>query len=70
MKTIITLALALALTATAGNALAASSTCKVTQVKNGTLSLDCGAKGDAFQVGDEVRIKGVGKTQKKAIEGC
>lgn len=69
MKTIITFSLALAMAAATGNALAASSTCTVTEVKNGTLSLDCGAKGDAFQVGDEVRIKGV-KAQKKAIEGC
>lgn len=69
MKTITTLALALALAITSSQAIAKSEKCTVIAVDNGSITLDCKSKGDAFKVGAKVRIKTT-KTQKKAIEGC
>ncbi|MEN8257301.1 MAG: hypothetical protein ABFS09_05505 [Thermodesulfobacteriota bacterium] len=68
MKKALTLTLALFLAMASNQALAATTKCKITAIKDGTISLDCGSKADTFKIGDEVKIRAAKK--QKAIEGC
>ncbi len=49
------------------SSMAASVKCKITEVAGPTVTLDCGAKSEKFQVGDSVKVR---NAKRKAIEGC
>ena len=66
-KTNLLLATILLLTFSSGVALAASAKCKVTEVKDNVVTMDCGEQAAKLKVGDEVKVK---TAKKKAIEGC
>ncbi len=68
MKT--TMALLLSVTMfslSAGGAFAATAKCKVTEIKDNVVTLDCGTTAGKIVVGDAVKVK---TARKKAIEGC
>ncbi|MEN8141751.1 MAG: hypothetical protein ABFR97_11080 [Thermodesulfobacteriota bacterium] len=66
-KNIIAIIVAIAMAGSSSAALAATSKCTVTSVKDNVVTLDCGTKAGALAVGQEVKVK---SAKKKAIEGC
>ncbi len=66
-KTSILLAATVLFAFTIPAAMAATTRCTVTEVKDAVVTLDCGKKAAKMKVGDKVKVKA---DKKKAIEGC
>ncbi|RUM35649.1 MAG: hypothetical protein DSY50_04210 [Desulfobulbus sp.] len=66
-KTLLTLAAAACLLMAASTTQAATAKCKVTDIKDNVVTLDCGKTAAKIVAGDVVKVK---TARKKAIEGC